>query len=475
MIKNHTNHVQLEIHLSSLKLQLMKSLEEIEQLIEEELVMKNHNDLEKIENKIVNKTDKLASLILSCKIQESLNTNNELRRESADLISAFPQKMKNQGIREVEICPLKGDPFIIKTEYFSQKEKKDKRKKKRTGCYPSLILLGIFDGCTPLLSSDITLMVTALCSLEEAQTILHERGRDLNIKTIRNISNRYAERSRIAQLTESDEFIENIAGCRIVISTDGGRIRIREKKRGPKTKKGRNHYNGAWREPKVLIIYTVGENGRMERSFAPLIDGTLKGPDVIFSMIRFYLEKIGISKADKVMFVADGARWIWNRVEKLMRDIGVRQWYELLDYYHAVEHLVKISELQKGLNKKAQKKWVKKNRNLLLMGKASEVIEEIRLICKGKKSKKLRTERDYFIRNQQRLCYEQVKKEDLPIGSGAVESAIRRVVNLRLKSASTYWLRETAEGMLMLRSYFKSGRWDMLKRLAFSSKTSIER
>ena len=276
-------------------------------------------------------------------------------------------------------------------------------------------------------------------------------------------------------ITESDEFIENIAGCRIVISTDGGRIRIREKKRGPKTKKGRNHYNGAWREPKVLIIYTVGENGRMERSFAPLIDGTLKGPDVIFSMIRFYLEKIGISKADKVMFVADGARWIWNRVEKLMRDIGVRQWYELLDYYHAVEHLVKISELQKGLNKKAQKKWVKKNRNLLLMGKASEVIEEIRLICKGKKSKKLRTERDYFIRNQQRLCYEQVKKEDLPIGSGAVESAIRRVVNLRLKSASTYWLRETAEGMLMLRSYFKSGRWDMLKRLAFSSKTSIER
>ena len=60
MIKNHTNHVQLEIHLSSLKLQLMKSLEEIEQLIEEELVMKNHNDLEKIENKRVNKTDKRA-------------------------------------------------------------------------------------------------------------------------------------------------------------------------------------------------------------------------------------------------------------------------------------------------------------------------------------------------------------------------------------------------------------------------------
>ena len=316
-------------------------------------------------------------------------------------------------------------------------------------------------------------MATALSSLEEAQTVLHERGRKINIKTIRNITKRYSERSRLAQLSQSEEFTESITGCRVVVSTDGGRIRLREKKRGPKTKKGRNRYKGSWREPKVLIIYVVND-GRMNRSFSPFIDGTLKGSDAIFSMIQYYLEKIGICKADKILFVADGARWIWNRVAKLMISMGVNKWYELLDFYHVVEHLGKISELQKGWKKVERNKWVKKNRNLLLKGKSIEVINEIRQVCKGKRGKKLKREREYFIRNQKRLCFAQRKDEGLPIGSGAMESAIRRVVNLRLKSASTYWLKETAEGMLMLRSYFKSGRWETLKRLAFSPKILIE-
>jgi len=70
--------------------------------------------------------------------------------------------------------------------------------------------------------------------------------------------------------------------------------------------------------------------------------------------------------------------------------------------------------------------------------------------------------------------FEFIKNENLPIGSGAMESSIRRVINMRLKGAATYWLKENAEGMLMLRSYFKSGRWNMLKRLALSSKHLLE-
>ena len=50
-----------------------------------------------------------------------------------------------------------------------------------------------------------------------------------------------------------------------------------------------------------------------------------------------------------------------------------------------------------------------------------------------------------------------------------MESAIRRVVNLRLKGASIYWLEETAEAMLLLRSFYKSGRWEMLNKLSFST------
>ena len=61
----------------------------------------------------------------------------------------------------------------------------------------------------------------------------------------------------------------------------------------------------------------------------------------------------------------------------------------------------------------------------------------------------------------------------LPIGSGAMESAIRRVVNLRLKWASIYWNVKTAEAMLMLRSYYKSGRWNLSKSLAVTPEVDV--
>ena len=61
---------------------------------------------------------------------------------------------------------------------------------------------------------------------------------------------------------------ETVAGRRVVVSTDGGRIRIRTTKRGPKTAKGRNRYRTDWREPKLLIIYVVDEKGQMDREFS---------------------------------------------------------------------------------------------------------------------------------------------------------------------------------------------------------------
>src|SRR5262249_37175507 len=74
-------------------------------------------------------------------------------------------------------------------------------------------------------------------------------------------------------------FADTVAGRRAVISTDGGRLRLREPKRGPQTKKGRRRYTGAWREPKVLIVYVVDAEGKQEPCFAPFIDAMLQGPD----------------------------------------------------------------------------------------------------------------------------------------------------------------------------------------------------
>jgi hypothetical protein len=121
----------------------------------------------------------------------------------------------------------------------------------------------------------------------------------------------------------------------VVISTDGGRIRIRKNKRGPRTQKGRRRYSTHWREPKLLIIYTVDDNGKMDRSFAPFIEGTLKGPDAVFGLIHFHLAQLSVHLAEKIVFVADDAHWIWNRVAALFQSLGIAPENELPDFKRA--------------------------------------------------------------------------------------------------------------------------------------------
>ncbi len=65
----------------------------------------------------------------------------------------------------------------------------------------------------------------------------------------------------------------------------------------------------------------------------------------------------------------------------------------------------------------------------------------------------------YLSEHAGHMDYAGLRSEKLSIGSGAVESGIRRVVNLRFKSASIAWLEEHVEPLVQLRAFFKSGRW----------------
>ena len=93
-----------------------------------------------------------------------------------------------------------------------------------------------------------------------------------------------------------------MTGKRVVVSLDGGRVRVRRKKRGPKTQKGRNRFHTDWKEPKLLILYVVGDDGRPSQTWAPIIDGTLRGPEAVFALLLSYARQIGLNAADKVLF-----------------------------------------------------------------------------------------------------------------------------------------------------------------------------
>ena len=125
-----------------------------------------------------------------------------------------------------------------------------------------------------------------------------------------------------------------------------------------------------------------------------------------------------------------------------------------------------LAKLRSGWSKSEREAWVKKNRRRLKEGQIDEVIDSIDSVCRGTRNTLLKRERNYFTKNRQRMQYGQVAAQRLPIGSGAIESAIRRVVNLRLKGACIYWTEESASEMLLLRSYYKAGRWETLKDMA---------
>ena len=138
------------------------------------------------------------------------------------------------------------------------------------GLYPALVVLGIYDRCTPKLASDASRAVAMLSSLAEAQAQLRSDGIALDIKTLRSTAYRYAARARAAQQSAACGLLDRVTGKRVVVSLDGGRVRVRRKKRGPKTKKGRNRFHTDWKEPKLLILYVVGDDdGRPSQTWAP--------------------------------------------------------------------------------------------------------------------------------------------------------------------------------------------------------------
>ena len=161
------------------------------------------------------------------------------------------------------------------------------------------MVLGIYDRCTPKLASDASRAVAMLSSLAEAQAQLRSEGIALDIKTLRSTAYRYAARARAAQQSAACGLLDRVTGKRVVVSLDGGRVRVRRKKRGPKTKKGRNRFHTDWKEPKLLILYVVGDDGRPSQTWAPIIDGTLRGPEAVFALLLSYARQIGLNAADK--------------------------------------------------------------------------------------------------------------------------------------------------------------------------------
>lgn len=402
----------------------------------------------------------------------SILDDQEWENEKVDLFKGA--NLRRIGKRSVVVATLSGVEIVVEAEYLAPKKSKKRqgRGKKRsrrhgTGVFPALMALGIMYKCTPALVSETARQVVESCSVDEAQKSLARRGIVMSVKKAWTLSKAFATDA----IAATDRLLANgpdgdgeFTGLRVVACVDGGRVRARKpRRRGPIPKgKKRRGYNTPWREPKVLIIYVIDEEGRRDKRFLPIIDGTLGDADCVIALLVGYLRLLGVDQAAQLVISGDGAKWIWNRVGDIIKGVGIdeKKVFAIVDFYHAVEHLQEVADLMTGWSKQRRKKWVTRYRKLLRRGKIDDVIAAIESLIGKRNAKKVRTELNYFDKNKMRMRYAWFKKHRLPLGSGAVESCIRRVVNLRMKGAGIFWKEENAEGFLHMRSQFKSGRWD---------------
>jgi hypothetical protein len=163
-----------------------------------------------------------------------------------------------------------------------------------------------------------------------------------------------------------------------------------------------------------------------------------------------------------LVFICDGARWIWNWVEEYYP-----QSTQILDFYHCKEHLFAFAKVYFPKDENLAKKWVETCIESLMGQKVEELLTAItHLSCSKKKIKNEREKLlNYLKNNQKRINYGLYKEQDLLFGSGAIESANRNIIQKRMKLSGQRWTISGAQQMLNMRICFKNGQSDKLRKL----------
>ncbi|AEI51365.1 UPF0236 family transposase-like protein [Runella slithyformis] len=156
----------------------------------------------------------------------------------------------------------------------------------------------------------------------------------------------------------------------------------------------------------------------------------------------------------KQIFVSDGATWISKWVsERYPKAI------QILDYYHAVEHMAKAAEYAPDA-----KKWLKIQKKRLLENQLNLVIKDIEAI-KSLPKEICRSLLKYLENNAYRMNYKHYRQQGWFIGSGAIESAHKTLIQARMKLSGQWWSNSGCDNILKLRVALMSNKGKLLKNV----------
>jgi hypothetical protein len=224
-----------------------------------------------------------------------------------------------------------------------------------------------------------------------------------------------------------------------------------------------------WHEAKLATIYpkaarcsTPGGRGRLLRKEYV---ATLENAEGFGERLWRRAEGWSVDQVRRLVVMGDGAAWIWN-----LSALHFPQATEIVDFYHAVEHLWDVGEALWGdrQTSTATRSWVRRYRKRLRDGRVDLVLAAIersvhqqkRLSAEREKTVRLNV--GYFQRNAHRMRYSRFRQMGLPIGTGAVEGACKHVIESRFKRPGCRWTPRGLKRMLALRLLRLNNRWEQL-------------
>lgn len=458
---------------------------------------------ESIEQEAKELFDHGAGLFLTGLIAKSMKTLEHQQRCDS-VRENYVAPLRAGQDRQMEVHLASGFSCHAKTRYCQPKT--NDKKEPIPGLDIELSLFGFTSGVSPWLVSKVTRTVALSASLSQAHIELLRDG----IKLPRNVVDRIVTKAGMEQLTVRERMLEEFEsgqmepgsefeGKTVSIQVDGGRTRTRSEleRSSPfenigktqsevtgqpsqgRSKEERRHasYTAAWREPKVFKIYVHDRDGRKSEKYSELIDGTFADADYTERLIAMQMYRLGVHKAKSITFNSDGATWIWDRIDSILERAKVPKTvfvFKVLDVYHAAENVSKgVKALgEQIVEQPADAILFPPLRTMLRDGGWREVADKLEASIEpktGSCSSNTGLDLDEVLRvirylrqhgEAGHLDYPMFSLMGLPLGSGSIESAIRRVINLRMKGNGIFWRIPKAECILVLRSSILSGRWD---------------
>ena len=304
--------------------------------------------------------------------------------------------------------------------------------------------LGLVDSYSPGVARWMCRAAALAGSYQAAsQDLLTYAGLEIDARQIQRMVLQMAP--RMTQWREAQGPVFNpAAGDIFCVGTDGTGAPMRRKElRGRKGKNGGEPAPARSRSEPFSptanpTSQTSAPNATMTRRLTSPISSPPKSSESACAPKRL---RRGIAQAKTIVFLGDGARWVWE-----LARINFPEAICILDYYHACEHLTLLSQALYGEGSPLAKKRFRQWRKALLKDKVAQIIAQAKadLPTRPQSRQLAKKQIGYFQRNQSRMRYQTFRQAGYFIGSGVVEAGCKTVVGQRLKHSGMLWSRQGA-------------------------------